>query len=69
MPDWIKIDDKLPEEGQKVVYYFKKTGVDAGYFSNTKYNGLCFHGNNGWLCGNVTHWQPLPSPPGDTSSS
>ena len=30
--EWIKIADKLPKEGQKVIYYFEYTGVGVGKF-------------------------------------
>lgn len=68
---WINIDDQLPKEGQKVIYYFEKTGVDRGYFTQYffKEGGKIntFYGN-GWLSDDVTHWMPdegqaLPEPP------
>ena len=65
---WIKIDDKLPEEGQRVIYYFEKTGIDIGRFSQEfiqPMKGNTFHGHGGWLTDDVSHWMPLPNPPGD----
>ena len=64
MTPWIKVEDELPEEGQKVFYYCKKVGVHTGYYSHSSgYD--CFGGSHGWLCDDVTHWMPLPNPPGD----
>ena len=60
--DWINIKDKLPEEGQKVIYYFKETGISIGYYS-CKGGCDCFYSHDGWLCDDVTHWMPLPKPP------
>jgi len=64
---WININDKLPDKGQSVYYYFETCGVNEGH-----YDGIgieiklpCFFGQNGWLCGDVTHWMPrgIPKPP------
>lgn len=71
---WTKTKDKLPKEGQKVIYYFKWVGVHRGEFTKFKIGPLpeldCFHGEYGWLCADVTHWMPdrdgdLPDPPED----
>ena len=66
--DWIKVTDKLPEEGQRVFYYFKKVGVHRGHYYTSEPYGSTFYGPNGWLTDDVTHWmpdegQPLPEPP------
>ncbi|MBT7630934.1 MAG: DUF551 domain-containing protein [Desulfobacula sp.] len=72
---WIRVEDKLPEEGQRVIYYFEHTGIDIGRYSKVKYlkefigsdkviYGDCFHGNGGWLIDDVTHWMPVPDKPG-----
>ena len=70
--NWIKTEDQLPEIGQKVIYFFKWTGVHRGIYKKWKFNGLptefnCFYGKDGWLCDDVTHWMPdegqkLPDP-------
>lgn len=69
--DWISIDDKLPEEGQAVIYWFKETGVSRGKYTSKAFgNGIMdvFYGANGWLGDDVEFWmpdegQPLPEPP------
>jgi len=59
---WIKTKDKLPKEGQKIIYYFKWVGVHRGEFTKFKIGPLpeldCFRSKIGWLCGDVTHWMP-----------
>lgn len=57
---WISVDDRLPEDLQKVLYYFELTGVTAGKYD---LGSNSFYSNKGWLCGDVTHWQPEPEPP------
>ena len=57
---WVSVDDRLPEDGVLILYYFEITGISVGkYDSETN----TFYGKLGFLCGDVTHWQPLPKPP------
>jgi len=58
---WISVSNRLPEENEKVLLYSCEEGVEAGLL---RYDGdyqLC-------SCSleqdDVTHWQPLPKPPG-----
>ena len=67
---WISVEDRLPEEGQRVIYYFKITGIDIGRFTRKPFDDLpddcqgnCFYGSDGWLTDDVTHWMPLPEKP------
>ena len=62
MTSWIKVEDKLPEEGQRVIYYFKATGVSVGHYYRAESRD-CFGSISGWLCDDVTHWMNLPEPP------
>jgi len=59
---WIKVSDRLPEEGQEVFYYFKHTGIARGHYKKTEY-GDCFYGDRGFLTNDVTHWMPFPKEP------
>ena len=59
--NWIMIEDSRPEEGQRVIYYFEKTGISVGYYGK---EGI-FYGVYGWLSDDVTHWMPMPEPPRD----
>ena len=66
--DWIKVDDRLPEVGQKVIYYFEHTGISIGKFMKAENNEDCqygniFYGKSGWLTDDVTHWMPVPEKP------
>jgi hypothetical protein len=59
---WISVEDRLPMEGQTVLYYFKFVGVHAGrYRRDDGHNVFC--GWSGFLTDDVTHWRPLPAPP------
>lgn len=65
MSDWIKCTDRLPDDGQAVIYYFEFVGVNRGNYDK---EDNCFHGKKGWLTDDVTHWMPddgqaLPDPP------
>ena len=60
--EWIKTSEKLPEQYQQVIYYFRHTGVSCGKYERTS-DGDIFHSLNGFLCDDVTHWMPLPEPP------
>ena len=64
MIEWISVEDRLPEHKQDVWYYFKITGVTAGKYDAEE---NCFYSGKGWLCGDVTHWQPckVPEPPSE----
>lgn len=59
MNDWISVNDRLPDEGVEILYYFEITGVSVGMFERPN----IFYGRSGFLTGDVTHWMPLPEPP------
>ena len=67
--NWISTKERMPEEGQKVFYYFDYVGVNRGSYSDYH----CFHGSRGFLTGDVTFWMPddgrteYPLPPIDFS--
>ena len=66
---WIRVEDRLPEEGRKVIYYFGCVGIHIGKFMKDKDNiglpyGNIFYGKSGFLTDDVTHWMYLPEPPG-----
>lgn len=61
--NWIKTDDQLPNENQKVIYFFEYTGVSRGKFKGVYVHDLnttlnCFYSKDGFLCDDVTHWMP-----------
>lgn len=59
---WIKMKDQKPEEGQKVIYYFRPVGVHRGVYNRgyeEEYGHYdCFSGKGGFLTDDVTHWMP-----------
>lgn len=57
--EWISVEDRLPEDGQEVLYYFEITGINQGVYRD--YN--TFTGPKGFLTGDVTYWMPLPNSP------
>ena len=67
--DWISVKDRLPDmEGEYLVCFTyphtNAIGIDVdGYFPNATYIEGGWDVHNGW----VTHWQPLPAPPKESS--
>ena len=56
LPDWIPVEDKLPDDGEKVLVTYRLGVTAASYMGNKK-----------WQSGNrklksVTAWQKLPEP-------
>lgn len=72
MSDWIKVTDRLPTVGQRVIYFFEHVGMHLGRYDGfaptdnglvpTHYDAV-FSSHAGFLTGDVTHWQPAPEPP------
>ncbi len=61
MNKWIKVKDKVPKDGQKVIYYFEYTGISVGRYEkikgkDAKYGTNCFYSKRGFLTDDVTHW-------------
>lgn len=54
--EWILCTDRMPEDGQSVLYYFECTGTHRGHYRG----GNTFAGKDGWLTDDVTHWFPIP---------
>ena len=58
MSDWISVDDRLPEHLQSCLCFRSKATFDqrrVQMFKSGKFNGIY----------EVTHWMPLPKPPGE----
>ena len=63
---WISVKDRLPEKSDKVLVYLD-SGVmmDVWYSSkHRKFNSFDENEPNENNFKNVTHWMPLPEPPG-----
>ena len=61
MINWIKIEDEIPEEGKRLLYFFEGTGVWTGFYygrdeSYPDSNNHMFGSNAGFLTGDVTHY-------------
>lgn len=59
MPDWIKVDERMPEKYRYVLCCCanvkRQCNIVKGYWDG-----------NRWCCemnSNITHWMPLPEPP------
>ena len=71
---WISVDKKLPEEFVSVLLYVREepSPVFEGYLVKDEEFGLVFvahnkmHGDYGYcrIRSDVTHWMPMPEPPG-----
>lgn len=59
---WIRVDDRMPTNGERVLTVDSE-GVMAVYYYDAEWpNAFC--GYSGLLkVYNVTHWMPLPEPP------
>jgi len=59
--DWIRVEDKLPRKTDKVLTYTKNRGILIASFEA---NGKRYDDN--YIVYDITHWMPLPDPPGIT---
>lgn len=66
-PRWIKVEERLPENGQKVIACFlvgsmhQKQTIEISIFHKMTTRDV-FTGSVDWKY--VTHWMPLPELPG-----
>lgn len=60
--EWISVEERLPKNQQRVIYYFELTGAHVGAYYDSV-DGPLFVGDKGYLTDDVTHWMPLPEPP------
>lgn len=65
---WISVEERLPEEnGSYLVVGKTKTAHTSHFYKELKIHGKVFsaHFSNKY----VTHWMPLPEPPGESEDS
>ena len=73
---WISVKDRLPssEDAKRVLVYCSSGHIEVAYrWAMGRKEHVSWHGDN--RCGTdsnlettgytITHWQPLPEPPGD----
>ena len=70
MINWIKISDKIPEEGKRLLYFFEGTGVWTGFYYGRDEDYPCsnnhvFGSNVGYLTGDVSHYCYIDYPEGE----
>ena len=69
MSKWISVDERLPEVGATVLCYIKHNYSDTDGFRAYRVYGYDGHFvGMGNLC-EVTHWMPLPEPPGEEQTN
>lgn len=61
--EWVSVEDSIPCSGKRVLATDGSFVGEAWYASFSK----SWYRNNGFewdrICGQVTHWMPLPAPP------
>lgn len=57
MDNWIKVEDRLPDNMQDVLVYDKNRGRIIGFYSDGQW------GDDLRNYHQVTHWMPLPEAP------
>lgn len=64
---WISVEDRLPKDGDRVIYAFNGRSYQGAYEGCNNELGLpCFSGASGWLTGDVMFWMPWPEAPQST---
>ena len=58
-PNWVSVDDELPDEGEEVLMYMN----DGAVMSDIKCHSGRYSNKYGFERSRVTHWMPLPEPP------
>jgi hypothetical protein len=59
---WISVNDRLPDEKRKVIVYVDRLNYYPNYISTSFRQDGTWREESGNYH-NITHWQPLPTPP------
>ena len=62
--EWVSVEDSVPDPGERVL---ATDGIFVGESYRTSANTWCRHTGFPWrdcLQSIVTHWRPIPAPPG-----
>ena len=71
-PKWVSVEERLPEKEGGFIVAVTQWGTDFAYFVPGLGFGMydtsegLFHWNG---CDDITHWMPLPEPPGGNNES
>lgn len=63
MSKWISVEDRLPEDGEKVLVYAVYEEISLTCYDEVMHRFNVVDSDMFWKELNVTHWQPLPEPP------
>lgn len=68
--EWVSVEERLPKNGQIVLFHQKDGFIYcAEYFAgNALMSPGWFIDNDSWDAKEVTHWMPLPAPPGEDNN-
>lgn len=63
-PKWISVEERLPEEGERVLILYELRGdeenISIGWLAN---GGFDCWDDSLWTMRSVTYWMPMPEPP------
>lgn len=57
---WISVKDRLPEFGTPILYYRDSIGMQTTTWDREE--------EKYYVMNDITHWQPLPTPPTEPSN-
>ena len=63
IPEWISVEDRLPEAGVRVAVTHGWTVEVCALFPHMQDKKLRWYDDEGCLATGATHWMPLPDPP------
>ena len=61
MAEWISVEERLPEHGQKVLGIDSDGEIEVWCF-DAEYPSMCRYGGN-LRAFDISRWMPLPEPP------
>ena len=62
IPEWISVEERLPEEDTRVLVYLEIPKLDALTYTHCDTDRILYGKWVRWG-GYATHWMPLPEPP------